>query len=222
MATRESNDPLVVATEQPSDFINSTHILNAIISGEAVQVEEKYKPSYAVIPRAKICWAMNELPRIRDANNGLFRRVKVVAFPELAEDKRDERVKEAIKTEGAGILVWSLEGLRRLNERGHFEVPEAVREATEEFLLANDLPKMFVEEACKVGEGLETQAQKLYEAYRHYCVIKGHKPQSITSVATDWKRLGLGPRKLHGRTIYTGVEIDPEWIGIQEDYPKTR
>ena len=56
---------LVVATEQPSYYINSTHILNAIISGEEVQVEEKFKPSYAVIPHAKICWAMNELPRIR-------------------------------------------------------------------------------------------------------------------------------------------------------------
>jgi hypothetical protein len=52
--------------------------------------------------------------------------------------------------------------------------------------------------------------------------IKGHKPQSATSVASDWKRLGFGSRKVHGRKIYTGVEVDPEWIGAQDDYPMTR
>jgi P4 family phage/plasmid primase-like protien len=212
---------LVVATEQPSDFVSCAHVLNAIISGEEIQVEEKFKPSYAVIPRAKICWGMNELPRVKDAYNGLFRRVKVISFPTLAVEP-DPAVKEAIKAEGAGILNWALEGLTRLNERGHFEIPESVRDATEEFRLTNDVPRMFVEEACNTREGLEIQAQELYDGYRHYCLIKGHKPQSATSVASDWKRLGFGSRKLHGRKFYLGVEVDSEWIGGQDDYPRTR
>jgi hypothetical protein len=101
-------------------------------------------------------------------------------------------------------------------------VPESVRTATEEFKLANDVPKMFVEEACNIGVNLEMQSQKLYDAYRHFCAIKGHKPQSATTVASDWKRLGFGSRILNGRKVYTGVEVDPEWIGDQEDYPRER
>jgi putative DNA primase/helicase len=158
---------------------------------------------------------------VKDAYNGLFRRVKVISFPTLAVEP-DPAVKERIRAEGAGILNWTLEGLTRLNERGHFEIPESVRAATEEFRLTNDVPRMFVEEACNTGERLEIQAQELYDGYRHYCLIKGHKPQSATSVASDWKRLGFGSRKLHGRKLYLGVEVDSEWIGGQDDFPRTR
>ena len=212
---------LLTATEQPSDYLSVTHLLNAIISGEEVRIEEKYRPAYTVTPRAKILWAMNDFPRVKDSNDGLFRRVQVVSFPKLTVEA-DPAVKEAIKGEGAGILVWALEGLIRLRERGHFEIPESVRAATEEFRLTNDVPRMFVEEVCNRGEGLEMRAQELYDGYRHFCVIKGHKPQSATSVASDWKRLGFGSRKVHGRKVYTGVEVDPGWIGAQDDYPMTR
>lgn len=211
---------LLTATEQPSDYLRSTHILNTIISGEEIKVEQKFKAAYTVIPRAKILWAMNELPRIGDANSGLFRRVKLVTFPKLDEEKRDEKVKEAIKGEGAGILNWALEGLNRVRERGHFEIPDSVREATEEFRLSNDLPAMFVKEACITSSSVETkeQANTLYQAYRRWCEQSGHKPISRTKIAGDWKRLGFSKATLNGRTYYRGVEVDPEWRRSPDDF----
>ena len=59
-------------------------------------------------PYAKIIWAMNDMPRVPDAANGLFRRVKVIKFPPIPEKDRDPRIKEAIKTEGAGIVTRCL------------------------------------------------------------------------------------------------------------------
>ena len=47
---------------------------------------------------------MNELPRIPSANDGLFRRVKVVEIESIPEGERDPEIKERIKEEGAGIL----------------------------------------------------------------------------------------------------------------------
>ena len=213
---------LLTATEQPADFLSVTHLLNAIISGEEIRVEEKFKPAYTVTPRAKMLWAMNELPRVKDANDGLFRRVKVVEFPKLAVAP-DPKVKEAIKNEGAGILTWALEGLRRLNERGHFEIPESVWAATEEFKRTSDVPKMFVEEACIRSEDSQTQPQPLYEGYRHWCAVNGHKPMSSTAVAKEWVRLGFEkspPRQ--GYRYYLGIEVDPAWISDQTDYPRVR
>jgi putative DNA primase/helicase len=213
---------LLTATEQPSDYLSVTHLLNAIISGEEIRVEEKFKPAYTVIPRAKILWGMNDLPRVKDANDGLFRRVKVVSFPKLAVEP-DPMVKEAIKGEGAGILAWSLEGLRTLNERGYFEIPEDVRAATEEFKLTNDVPQMFIEEACIISDDRETKPQPLYDAYRHWCFVNGHKPMSSTAVAAEWKRLGFErSRPRQGYRYYLGIEVDPEWIDNQTDYPRTR
>jgi putative DNA primase/helicase len=75
---------LIVATEQPETSIIASHILNAIVSGEPVSVERKFRDAVIIQQRAKAVWAMNVLPRVPDPNNGLFRRVKVVRFPPIA------------------------------------------------------------------------------------------------------------------------------------------
>ena len=55
--------------------------------------ERKYKDPYDLVPRAKIAWAMNSLPRIPKGAEGLFRRVEVIMFPEIAEEDRDPTLK---------------------------------------------------------------------------------------------------------------------------------
>ena len=215
---------LVTATEQPGGYMRASHILNAIISGEPIQVERKFRDPFTLHPRCKIAWAMNDVPSLKSANDGLLRRVKVMELDPIPEKERDPEIKKKIKEEGAGILNWALEGQRRLSKRGHFEVPATVRATTEEFRLTNDVPKMFVEDACVVSDadGCEAQAQDLYAAYRHWSLENGHKPISAKSVAKEWKRLGFGTRSLHGRKYYTGVKVDEGWFAAQENYPRNR
>jgi putative DNA primase/helicase len=198
---------LVVASEQPSSYLASTNTLNAIISGEPIQVERKYRDPFTVIPRAKVCWAMNELPRVADANSGLFRRVKVVAFPALVEDERDPKIKHAIEQEGAGILNWALKGLWRLKERGHFEVPAGVEDATERFRENNDVPALFVEDRCIQGAEFKVQASQLYTEYKEWCLENGHRPMSSTRLADDWARLGFEKTASNGRRFYRGLAL---------------
>ncbi len=199
---------LVAASEQPSSYLASTNVLNAIISGEPLQIERKYQDPMTVLPRCKIAWAMNELPRVADANSGLFRRVKVVKFPQLPAQERDSKVKTAIEDEGAGILNWALEGLARLQARGHFEVPECVEDATEQFRTNNDVPALFVADKC-VSDELDTKekASTLYSEYKLWCEENGHRPQSSTRLADDWQRLGFERKRIKGSTYYQGVRL---------------
>jgi putative DNA primase/helicase len=198
---------LVVASEQPSSYLASTNTLNAIISGEPIQVERKYRDPFTVVPRAKVCWAMNELPRVADANSGLFRRVKVVGFPALAEEERDPKIKHAIEQEGAGILNWALRGLWRLKKRGHFEVPAGVEDATKQFRENNDVPALFVEDRCVRDTDSEVAAAKLYREYKYWCEENGHRPQSSTRVAADWQRLGFERKRTMSGTVYQGLRV---------------
>jgi P4 family phage/plasmid primase-like protien len=198
---------LVVASEQPSSYLASTNTLNAIISGEPIQVERKYRDPFTVIPRAKVCWGMNELPRVADANSGLFRRVKVVAFPQLPESERDPQIKRHIEQEGAGILNWALRGLRSLKERGHFQVPAGVEDATKQFRENNDVPALFVEDRCIQGADLKVQASQLYTEYKEWCLENGHRPMSSTRLADDWARLGFEKTASNGRRFYRGLAL---------------
>jgi P4 family phage/plasmid primase-like protien len=201
---------LAVASEQPAIYMQATHVLNAIVSGEKIHTERKFKDPIEFTPRVKIIWAMNELPRVPDAGNGLFRRVKVIKFPALAEKDRDPRIKEEIKKEGAGILNWALEGLRRLRARTYFDVPACVKDATTDFQKNNDIPAVFIAEKCVIGPDYRIQSQALYDAYRAWCEGNGHKSASSTSLAGEWERLGFSKYSSNGRVFWKGIGLKLE------------
>lgn len=197
---------LVISTEQPAHFIKSAHIVNALISGEPVTINRKYHDPVAFQPHCKILWAMNELPRVDDKGAGLFRRVKLVYFPAIAEDKRDPRVKEQIKKSGMAVLNWALPGLTRLNDRGAFQIPTSIAEATEHYKVQNDITLNFVEECCERHPNLREQAKVLYEAYLEWCKETHHHPVSSIRFSTEMERLGFQKAKI-SNVYYLGLRL---------------
>lgn len=197
---------LVISTEQPAHFLKSAHIVNSIISGERVTVNQKYQHPYAFAPRCKVLWAMNELPRVDDKGAGIFRRVKLVHFPAIDAAKRDPRVKEEIQQSGMAILNWALAGLQRLRERGRFDIPGVIESATEHYKLSNDLTRLFVEEICDIDPANKIQAQNLYESYSEWCKDTGHKALSSTRFADEMRRLGFDKVKLNN-IYYRGLKL---------------
>lgn len=204
---------LAISTEQPGGYVAAAQTLNAIISGEPITVDRKFRDPVTIIPRAKIAWALNDLPRVGSEGVGLFRRVKVVELPTIPEKDRDPLVKESVKQEGAGILNWALDGLERLRRRGRFDIPQGVQNATRQFQDANDIPAAFVSECCitgsspNTGKPYRTQGSTLYRAYSEWCKENGHKAASSTSVADDWRRLGFTKRLSGGKSWWEGVGI---------------
>lgn len=113
---------LAIAAEQPASM-RQVELLNQLISGEGVMVDRKYQHPFEMFCRAKFLWAMNELPDIPKSGIGLTRRVVIIKFPPIEEAKRDDSVKRQIKLSGQAIFNWALEGLDRLQSRGHFVRP---------------------------------------------------------------------------------------------------
>jgi putative DNA primase/helicase len=198
---------LMTATEQPGLFLRGGGKLNAIISGEPIQVDLKFKDPIEVVPRCKVAWAMNELPRFRNSDDGIFRRVKILELPEIPKGERDPEVKRSVEGSGAAILNWALTGLDRLRERGRFEIPKKVRTATDEWRQHNDVPAMFVDEKCETGEGLHEKSSYLYDVYKEWCLANGHKPLSSTNVADEWRRLGFERERVTEGTRWHGVKL---------------
>lgn len=49
------------------------------------------------------------------------------------------------------ILNMALDGLDRLREREHFEIPSDVKAASEVYQTINDVPKLFIVDCCQTG-----------------------------------------------------------------------
>lgn len=204
---------LIYSAEQPESFITASYIVNEIISGETITVERKYYDAIDIIPIAKIIWAMNDLPRVSSANDGIMRRVKVIKFPPLPESEKSIDLKEQVKIEGAGILNLALEGLDRLRSRCKFMIPPTVENATKDFQENNDIPKMFLEDIgariSQTDSFCRTQSQYLYNEYRDWCIKNSHKPLTSTRMANEWNRLGFTKMNISGVKYWQGVEITP-------------
>jgi putative DNA primase/helicase len=195
---------LLVSTEQPALHMRASAKLNKIISGEKVNIDQKYREAYAIEPYAKILWAMNQFPIVKDTSDGIFRRVKVVRFREV--HKKIPELKERFEKERAGIFNWMVDGLKRLRDRGHFEIPDAVKEATEEFVDENDIARAFVKENCAIGPEYEEASSDLHEAFNGWCEENEFKTLSPYKLAQEWKRLGFEKYKAP-----TGMR----WVGLK-------
>ena len=197
---------LVTSFEQPSGMME-TNILNTLISGEPLTVDRKYREPIDFTPKVKVLWAMNERPQTKSANDGLFRRLAVIPFSAIPEEKRDKSYKEAVKTEGSGILNWALDGLERLNKRGRFIIPQTVQDATANYKSMIDTPAKFIKEMCALDPEYNEQSSILYNAFKEWCDENGHEPISITAIAEDWKRLGFESYDSNGRRRWRGVQL---------------
>jgi len=214
---------LLTGTEQPSVFIKYTNKIEALVSGEIVRVEEKYKAGYDYRPVAKIIWGSNELPKIANGGAGIFRRLLILRFPiQLPSEEKDVGLKNKIRKEAPGILNWALEGLRRLNKRGDFDLPHSVRWAVEEFEGVADTEARFVAEVCETGSNLAVRPSDLYVAYSDWCKFNGFIPKNATNLAKDWERLGFHKRKADGKRFWVGLRIDKERLREATDYFETR
>jgi len=135
--------------------------------------------------------------------------VKVMRFPKIPESEQNPEIKEQVKLAGAAILNWALDGLARLRARGKFEIPNCVADATKHFQETNDIPAMFVEDKCRTGIDYRVQSNILYMAYKTWCDNNGHKPQSSTSLAEDWRRLGFEKYRAGGLSFWRGIGLLP-------------
>lgn len=144
------------------------------ISGEdTLTVDKKHRePITARLP-TRFVIASNELPRLNDASGALVSRFIILRFTESYFGKEDTGLGSRLKLELPGILIWSLGGLRRLRNRGHFVQPASGRELIECMEELSSPIRQFVKDRCIVGKGERVPIPELYRAWELWCTDTG-------------------------------------------------
>src|SRR5262249_49910624 len=93
---------------------------------------------------------------------------------------------ERLKAELPGILLWAIEGWRRLHQRGHFVQPGSGRELAESLEELTSPVLAFVRECCEVGHGREIDTKLMFEKWGDWAKENGRKESGTTqSFARD-------------------------------------
>jgi putative DNA primase/helicase len=116
---------LIIATEnEMSSRPLDSEMLKAITAGDPVTIERKFADIFEYQPTVKMIFLTNRPPRFSDLSFALRRRMVVIPFEKRfvedpmneLEGKIDRHIATKLLIELPGILVWALEGWKRLRE----------------------------------------------------------------------------------------------------------
>jgi putative DNA primase/helicase len=105
--------------------MKNTDMLKRLSAGDSIDAEFKGRDAFSFDNRAKIITACNEIPECKDTTDGWLERQYILPFLEkFRRTKRDNtHLREQLvsnKKEMEGLLLWSLQGLKRLLDNEQF------------------------------------------------------------------------------------------------------
>jgi putative DNA primase/helicase len=140
------------------------------ISGEDSQtIDRKYLPAVTVKLPTRFTLISNELPRLKDSSGALAGRLILLRMTESFYGREDRNLTADLTAELPGILLWAIEGWRRLRERGRFVQPESGLDMLEDMEDLGSPVQAFLKERCVLEPGAEVMAAELYRAWRAWC-----------------------------------------------------
>lgn len=173
-----------------------------MLSGEdEITARFLYKDFFSFRSTATIFWAMNHLPKIADDTYGMWRRIFVVPWDAtLPREQQKKGVADwAIKTHGAGVLKWAVEGAVKWYADGLL-VPADVLHKTEAYKNREDVMASFYAEYFIKEDGARMPANDVVAAYNAWCRSEGisekEKLGSTTVKRKVESRLGIERKRI--------------------------
>jgi P4 family phage/plasmid primase-like protien len=192
---------MVAATESEEGARLAESLVKQLTGGEPVQARFLHQEYFEYVPQFKIFFTTNHKPVIRGADEGIWRRIRLVPFTvRVPDEKLDKDLPEKLRNEMPGILRWMVEGCLKWQQEG-LGVPQEVKEATNSYRDEMDTIGSFISDLCIVHENAKTLASDLYRQYGYWCQDNGE--YEITKQKFNRKLEERGFKKgRDGRGIY--------------------
>lgn len=158
------------------EFINDTSIFKKFVSGDPVTVENKNKDPFTFTNYAKMIFAANTLPRVKDRTGAVLDRLVIIPFkanfkssanykPFIKDELRDERAIER-------LIYLGVEALKGVLARRGFTQSEAVDKELDSYDKGNNPVRIFFEEV-DMSEIERESVNAWYTKYTEFCLANG-------------------------------------------------
>jgi putative DNA primase/helicase len=183
--------------------------LKKISEAKPITAEHKYGPTFDFVVRSVPILLCNNVASLADVSHGMERRLMVLPFDRTFRDDADPTLFPTIwKTEMAGVLNRGIDGLQRLLQRGHFDMPIAVRRAKDKWLQEANPLTSFVDECCGRDPVGKCLLQEFYDRYRHWAQQRGYtKTQQYQTVRRNLENLGFPTKKGNRGLVIMGLTL---------------
>lgn len=149
--------------------------LKRLASRDKLSAKRLYEQPYNFFPTHKLWLTGNDLPTVRNDDEGTWRRMRILPFTERITDAElDQDLDEKLFAEAKGILAWLVRGCLKWQEEGLVS-PKKVLEATGEYRARMDLLGAFIDDVSEVDLGGKIATGDLYKVYKQWCQYGGQK-----------------------------------------------
>lgn len=182
------------------------------ISGEdAITVDRKSITSVTLKLPTRFVLLTNPIPKLPDSAGAITGRLLVMRLTESFFGREDTELEAKLYRELPGILNWSIDGWRRLRERGRFVQPESAGDVIDDLESLSSPVSAFVRDCCQIGQDHQIWVDDLYAAWVKWCDREGRDhPSSKAWFGRDLKAACPGVRAYKASNdmrAYHGIDL---------------
>lgn len=164
---------LVISTETEEGERWAEAKIKALTGGDTITARFMRQDFFTFTPCFKLLIAGNHRPGIRNADEGMRRRLNLIPFTiTIPEEERDAHLPEKLRAEWPGILSWMVQGCLEWQRDG-LNPPELVRAATADYLTGEDAIERWISDRCVTGGSYSSTSKDLWESWRAWAKDMG-------------------------------------------------
>ena len=164
-----------VSNEASTRSLVHNETFKSVVSGDEITVRQLYVGARSMRSNAKLLVSLNTLPKLKEIDGGLSRRLIFVPFDADFTDNPDYGLFDRLMGELPGIFNRVMDGYDALMERGRLIESESAADIKTLFLQSNDMFSEWLRENVQVtGEKTDFVPSKvLYGNYLEECEDAG-------------------------------------------------
>lgn len=168
--------------------VGNEAIFKQYVSGEPLMAKVLREQPTETTAYPKSIIAVNELPQSADFSSGFYRRFLIIEFEkQIPIEKVDKQLDKKLQKEQVGILLWILEGYKRLMQQGDFTECESVNNIQNRYREESDPVIMFLKESNYQKSSDDKDKillSILFADFKEWLIRGNYQPMSIRKFAS--------------------------------------
>ena len=200
---------LNIGSEMTKEYLKDVSVFKQWITGDDLEIEEKFKAKQSISPYAKFIFNANELPKVADKTNGFYRRLHIIPMEAQfsKSDNRNFNFEELVSEEALEWLAKiSIEAYMNMEldfanfEESEREIQQYKVENNNALTFIND--REYMQSYLRKGSRVKRKSE-VYAAYKDYCRENEFKPMGKSNFYEEILKTKLVEEYLvHGYRVY--------------------
>jgi putative DNA primase/helicase len=198
---------LVTASETEEGRRWAESRIKQLTGGDMIAARFMRQDFFSFLPAFKLFIVGNNKPSLRSVDEAIRRRFQLIPFGvTIPVDERDGELVDKLNPEWPGILQWMIEGALEWQTEG-LRPPQAVLEATEAYLSAEDAIAAWIDDRCERDVEAWESSAALFASWTAWATAAGEPVGSQKRFSQTLETRGLTRRKTEVAQGFLGLRL---------------